>query len=222
MTLSDAPDWPITQRYLATVTNTPFLLSETRQLAAWRLAGQSWEEIREAVITDNALQLGAASSRRNVYTGVVSRLRGAPEALLVLLAGHDHGHDTARLANFYVCLRHYRLLRELMQHCICANARRYIWRLTRFEARQFFERQREQQPTLAGWSPQTYERVQSNTLRLVFDAGLLALPPDSALATGMGSGPWEICRPLVTPALRRLLLADGPPPSPWLPYFLEV
>jgi len=199
--------WQIETRYLSTVTNQPFLLAETRQLASLYLAGNTFEELRSAVISDNILQLKARSTRKNVYQALASRLQGAPPALFELLA--EHSLEMARLSNFYVCLRHYRLLRELLAERICDNASRYVWSLTLFESEQFFARKREQQNALAAWSPETYRRVATNTLRLAHDAGLLH-----------GKGPWDIRRPLLPPAVRQLLIDQGD--GPYVRYFLEV
>lgn len=199
--------WQIETRYLATVTNQPFLLPETRHMARWHLDGHTPQEMRTAVTDDNVLQIKARSTRLNVYQALAHRLQGAPVALFELLA--EHSLEVARLSNFYVCLRQYRLLRELMAERICDNASRYVWSLTGFEAEQFFAHKREQQPALAAWSEHTYRRVMTNTLRLAHDAGLL-----------QGRGPWSIHRPLLPPALRQLMLAEGD--GPYLRYFLEV
>lgn len=188
--------WNLQTRYLSTVTNQPFLLSEVMRVAALLEAQHTWTEIQQLVVTENLLQIKSKATRRNVFLGLKSRLKDAPPEVLDLL-----NHSTleiARLTNFYLCLRVFRLLREFMAELVYDRASRYVSELTAFDVTQFFARKREQQEALARWTESTYYRVQTSTLRLAVDAGLL-----------QGNGPWRFQRPVIPAALRDVLQSLG-------------
>lgn len=188
--------WAATEKYLSAVTNQPFMLQEMTQTARLLQDGLSWEQIQSQIFEDNILQIRSLATRNNVFRGLHARLMDAPQELLALLANGTR--DTARLTNFYLCLRRFRLLRELMTELIWDRASRQVHELTSFEAEQFFNRKREQQPELSRWSDETYRRVRSNTLNLAVEAGLL-----------QGRGPWRLQRQILPPVLRETLESLG-------------
>lgn len=200
-------NWAATGKYLSAVTNQPFMLQEIIQVARMLEDGLSWEQIQTQILEENALQIRSLATRKNVINGLRGRLLDAPPEILALLTSSTL--DAARLTNFYLCLRRFRLLRELMAELIWDRASRQVTELTAFETDQFFSRKREQQPELARWSEETFAKVRSNTLNLAVEAGLL-----------QGRGPWHLQRQILPPVLRLTLESLGD--QAYLKLLLEV
>lgn len=192
---------PITLAYSSAVTNQPFLLAETLLMADGLRQGQSWEAIKNAVEVENILNCRSLASRRNQYQGIRARLQPladtAPELLDLLV---DSPPQVARWLNFFLCLLRFRLLRELMAELVLPLTQRGITQLSAFDVDEFFARKRQQQDQLNRWQDSTFERVQSNTLRLALDAELLSGPPQ---------GPWQIQRPPLPPVFCQALRSTG-------------
>lgn len=191
--------WELKSNYLSTVTNQPFMLAEVRQIAEKLNQGDDWKQIEAAVRDENCLFLRSEATRNNVFLGIRSRLKNAPESVLSLLTTDTLA--TARLINFYLCLRLFRLLREMMAEVVCDAVNRQTSEISMYEMERFFAHKREQEQSIARWSGETYSRVQSNTLRLAIDAELLT-----------GRGPWQWQRQLVTREVRDCLSEVGHEP----------
>ena len=151
--------------------NQGFLLQETSQLAALLLAQEDPVRVRELVMHDNLLQLRAQASRKTTYSVVMARLEGVPDMLLELLVSGSV--DSRRLTNFYLILLKHRLLREFMVEVVVAQQQRLLNHINEADIRTFFSRTQDREPDVAAWSPATYQKAQSNLLKLVTSADLL-------------------------------------------------
>ncbi len=183
-------------RYTSAVTNQPFLFQETLTVARDLQQGKTWQDIKTRIEVDNVLNYPAKATRKNVFQGISARLKTADMRLITLLL--DSPLASAKLVNFFLCLRHFRLLRELMAEAVLPQIQRGNRELTAFEVNEFFAHKRMTQDTLHRWQDSTFERVKSNTLRLATDAEVLTGPPQ---------GPWQIQRPLMPLELSQLLRA---------------
>jgi Putative inner membrane protein (DUF1819) len=182
--------------YKASITSRPFLFNETVILAEFLLDGIDTQEIERRVVEENLFQVQSVHSRRFTFGVVMRRLKHAPSELLGYLA---HGEPKlARLANLYLMLREFRLLREISAELLADNLLLFDDTLSQGEVERFLEHKRDQSDVIAGWSEKTFQKVRRNTMRVFVDAGLLE-----------GRGPWRITPPFVPEALRQFLRDRG-------------
>lgn len=183
-------------KYKASITGRPFLFNETVVVARLLIEGQDEKEISREVVEDNLFQMMSVHSRRFTLSVVMSRLKGASNELLEFLAYGEQ--NLARLANFYLVLREFRLVREISAELLSDKLLLFDETLSRAELKRFLEHKREQSNVIAGWSEKTFEKVGRNVARVFVDAGLLE-----------GRGPWKITPPFVPDALRQFLRKRG-------------
>ena len=182
--------------YKASITSRPFLLNETAVVAELLLDGIDTQEISRRVIEEDLFQMQSVHSRRFTLGVVLRRLKHAPHEFLLFLA---HGEPKlARLANLYVMLREFRLLREISAELLADKLLLFDDTLSQGELERFLEHKRDQSDVIAGWSEKTFEKVRRNTMRVFVDAELLE-----------GRGPWRITPPFVPEALKQFLRDRG-------------
>lgn len=183
-------------RYKASITGRPFLFNETVAVARLLAEERDEQEISHTVVEDNLFQVESVHSRRFTLGVIMSRLKRSPDELLEFLAYGEQ--NLARLANLYLMLREYRLLREISAELLADKLLLFDETLSRPELERFLEHKREQSDVIAGWSEKTFEKVRRNAARVFVDAGLLE-----------GRGPWRITPPFVPEALRQFLREQG-------------
>ncbi len=182
--------------YKASITGRPFLFNETVVVARLLMEGRDEQEISREVVEDGLFQMGSIHSRRFTLGVVMRRLRRSPHELLEFLAYGEQ--NLARLANLYLMLREFRLVREVSAELLADKLLLFDETLSRPELERFLEHKREQSDVIAGWSETTFEKVRRNVARVFVDAGLLE-----------GRGPWRITPPFVPEALRQFLRERG-------------
>lgn len=157
--------------YEVAVANHPVLLKETLICAKLLAKSNDWKSLTEQVIDENLLEARSVNTAQTYLRAIRFRLESVPETLLTMMAGRHQ--KTARLALFYVLLNKNRLLREMMEEPVRDALLAKESDLSREDIESFFERKRENDNVLKGWSDTTWRKYWQNTLKMATESGVL-------------------------------------------------
>ena len=188
----------MTETVYAARTSHAFVLTETVMVAKLMYEGATPEDIRHRVLVEDLFQLRSYVSRKRALQTILKRLQ-VPEVYVQLIASGNP--DTRQFSILFLILREHRLLRELIAEVLLDKIQGFDYVVTSTDLRTFFERKRDQSPTVAAWSNSTYKKVASNTVLVLVNAGLLQL-------TSL-KGKYQIRAVPLPSALRQQLIADG-------------
>ncbi|MEA5468525.1 BrxA family protein [Spirulina sp. 06S082] len=180
-------------------TNYSFILRETVEIAKLIEQGVSSEEIRDIAIDRDLFELRAIASRQRALQTIQKRLRSVASPYIELLAKGNS--DIQRFTNLFIILRENRLLQELIKEVLLSKLKNFEKRIFKTDLQIFFTAKREQSSTIAAWSESTYQKTQSNTLKILTEAGFLkSITP---------RGSYEIYALPVPLPLQQQLKSDG-------------
>ncbi len=156
--------------YDIAIANHPFLWSETQacaRLLTENKDGGSLPDNAEASIFTS----GSPSTQRTYLRAIRYRLEGVPGDILACIAADDA--TLSALSLFYVLLYKNRLLRELMEEPIRDDFLSDQFQIEKPNLEAFFENKRQRNADLLSWSDSTWRKFWQNTLKSVFESGLL-------------------------------------------------
>lgn len=162
--------------YEVAVANHPVLLKETLTCAKLLTKNNDWKSMADQVIEENLLEARSVNTAQTYLRAIRLRLDHVPEPLLAMMAGRHQ--KTARLALFYVLLNKNRLLREMMEEPVRDAMLAKEKQVSREDIENFFERKRQNDSVLKGWSDTTWRKYWQNTLKMATETGVLEAGDD--------------------------------------------
>lgn len=156
--------------YDIAIANHPFLWSETQACARLLVQFKSWDQLPENA-EETIFSSGSPSTQRTYLRAIRYRLEGVPAPVLECLAADEA--KLSGLALFYILLYKNRLLRELMEEPIRDHFLSDSFQIEKSELEDFFEHKRQRHSDLLSWSDSTWRKFWQNTLKSVFESGLL-------------------------------------------------
>lgn len=176
-----------------------------RIVAEHYLAAGDWDLVRERILTTNALQCRSSSSAIRLERELRQRLGALTHNQLLLLA-QATAEDRAAMAWLSAC-KHiqfaFEFAAEVLRDKLAAHDP--VLRPSDYEA--YVDNKTLSHPELARLTPSSKKKIRQVLLRMLAEVGLLAA----------GSATGTIHRPVLSPAVVRVITADSPH---WLAAFL--
>lgn len=168
-----APDSSPT--YTSALSSKGALLDETLAVLRWIDQGYTVDDVRTMVIEQDLLGKVSESTRRTEWENIHRRYladtsRARTLARMVVQAPD---RQTQKLVLFYELCRSTPLLRDTTIECVYPRYAKGFSGIDKSIIQQYFDRISSAHPEVAEWSPQTRDKVISNTLTVLRDFGLL-------------------------------------------------
>ena len=160
-------------RYSGALTREQFMFREMRIVARLARQGLAQAEIVERVFDENLFQYPTERETRGKCRAALKRLSCIEHspALVEILA--EGALSEARQAALVAMMAQSRLTEEFMTEVVGEKYRLLDMTLTQKDVRLFFERLRERDEDVAGWSPSTVKRIGSVLMNVLRENGYL-------------------------------------------------
>ena len=160
-------------RYSGALTREQFMFREMRIVARLARQGLAQAEIVERVFDEKLFQYPTERETRGKCRAALKRLSCIEHspALVEILA--EGALSEARQAALVAMMAQSRLTEEFMTEVVGEKYRLLDMTLTQKDVRLFFERLRERDEDVAGWSPSTVKRIGSVLMNVLRENGYL-------------------------------------------------
>ena len=157
--------------YRLSLTAASLLPDDMALLAQTYLASGDWTATRAAALEQNLLKTAKVSSAKRRYQELELRLRQLDEAQLEALASGDA--TARRLLSFVACCRAYPFLARFVTGGLRRKVDTYQLDVHEGDYHRHFENEALGEPRLEEISDRTADKMQSRTMALLREAGLL-------------------------------------------------
>lgn len=164
-----------TPTYSSGLSSKGALLEETLAILRQIDQGCDTEQVRTMVVEQDLLGKMTQSTRESVWDRIHSRYLGDRNRARTLARMVVHARDwqTEKLVLFYEFCRSTPLLRDVTIECVYPHYAEGFSGIDKAIVHRHFDDVAPAHPELTGWSPQTRDKVISNTLTILRDFGLL-------------------------------------------------
>jgi len=161
--------------YTSTLSSKGALLEETLIVLRQIDQGRSIEGVRTMVVDQDLLGKTSESTRRTEWKKIRRRyLSDSNHArTLARMVVHAPDRQTQKLVLFYELCRSTPLLRDTTIECVYPRYANGFSGIDKTVIQEYFVELSAEHPEIAEWSPQTRDKVISNTLTVLRDFGLL-------------------------------------------------
>lgn len=161
--------------YTSALSSKAALLEETLVVLRQIDQGRSIEDVRTMVVDHDLLGKTSKSTRRTEWKKIYRRyLTDADHSrTLARMVVHAPDRQTQKLVLFYELCRSTPLLRDTTIECVYPRYAKGFSGIDKSVIQQYFDELSADHPEIAEWSPQTRNKVISNTLTVLRDFGLL-------------------------------------------------
>ena len=158
--------------YSAALTKAHFLFSEMRITAALLADGQPSDAAMERIVRENLYQYPTERSLKEVAKYCLSRLAGmgSPELVAALASAPA---SVAKQVCLYAMAKQSRLVYDFLMTVIAEKYRCLDYSFSSKDVTVFFERLREQDPAVSGWSASTVKKLQGVVTRALVECGFI-------------------------------------------------
>lgn len=169
MTLASEPT------YTSALSSKGALLEETLAVLRQMDRGHCIEDVRAMVVEQDLLGKTSKSTRRTEWKKIHRRYlaNAGHTPTLARMVVHAPDGQTQKLVLFYELCRSTPLLRDTTIECVYRRYAEGFSGIDKSIIQQYFDELSTAHPEIAEWSPQTRDKVISNTLTVLRDFGLL-------------------------------------------------
>ena len=157
--------------YTATITSASLRLRESRIVADLLLQGVSGEDWRQAIVEQNALQMGSIESIKRISRLLRARLEPLGEALWKMV--RDGDREQATQAAFAGAIKNSQLLGDFMDITLREQRALFAKRLEYRMWVDYIEGCHGRDPDMPDWSETTVARLRSAVFSMLAEAGYL-------------------------------------------------
>ncbi|MFC1573196.1 DUF1819 family protein [Candidatus Eisenbacteria bacterium] len=157
--------------YTATITSASLRLRESRIVADLLLQAVTGEAWKEAILTQNVLQMGSAVSIKRISRLLRTRLEPLGEGMWKMV--RDGGRTQATQAVFASAVKHSRLLGDFMDITIREQRTLFAKKLEYGMWSEYIAGCRGRDPDMPHWSDATVTRLRSAVFSMLTEAGYL-------------------------------------------------
>jgi len=162
----------MSQRYKLSFTAASLALPQSLTIAQVYLDTGDWSVTRTKVLDENLLQLRSRSSSVRVYRELQRRLAGMSTQELTLLTDGDDMDQKALL--WYAFCRRYALVGDWARQVLVPRLQQMDLAIDESDVYAFFARQALDHPEIEDIKPSTREKLVTNLLRTMREAGILS------------------------------------------------
>jgi hypothetical protein len=139
-------------------------------LAQLFLEYRNWDQVKQAVLKDNLLQIRTIAAQQRIYSEAYTRVKQLSEATMEILANGNR-EEQCQIIWYAICSK-YDFIREFALEVLAEKVKRHELEITKADFNLFFNTKSELHEKLSNISEGSRKKLQTNLFRMLLSSGI--------------------------------------------------